>query len=336
MSTTPHEEVRRVLMALADAARNRRSLPKRDPRRPSAQWIQPNWPRQLLIGPHQAKLLAMVLDEPDLRIEARKLLHLPPELPEVPAGLDSDGLVALLSQTTDQCLVLSVAATHPDIATAKAAAAILSSKVALPPQRPLQVPPVPKRGKDDPTQANRREIRQLRNCLREVESALASKVRESADVSRQLDQARNDLETARAAIVQLTAQIPSQKQRRAMQIAIDHEAAVRKAQRKVRTDRAAYQAATKAMQSQIADLSARIVATEAELATERLARQSLGAQMGDARARAQRLAAMAGRELSGLRANTQSMKTGTEIDQDQEAGRPTRTVAIDPERAVPA
>lgn len=313
MSTAPQQEVRRVLMALADAARIRRSLPKKDPRRRSAQWVQPNWPPQLLIGPHQSKLLAMVLDEPSMRIEARKLLHLPSELPEVPAGLESDGLVTLLAGASDQGLVLSLAATHADIATAKAAAAILTGKVALPPQRPLPARQVRKLEVDDPTKAYRREIRQLRNSLRDAENALAAQVQECADVNRQLDQARTDLETAGVTVVQLRAQIPSKKQRRDLQIAGDQAAAVLKAQRKARTERTTHQAAVEAMQTRIVELTATIANTEGELATERLARQNLVAQMGDARARAQRLATMAGRELSDLRATTQIMRTGTEL-----------------------
>ena len=318
------DPVNRLLAATAGALRARQQLPRRDPRRASSRWLQPNWPDAFLLRVHRGRLVDALMQDESLRQEVRDRLRLPAvtavgddltgpgsgdHAPEVASEL----LAAAIAAADDPVAVLESAATDPDPVVAAAAAPYLNGELPLPAAEPRAEGVDSKLGTGaaDQNQKLRRRVRDAEEAAKSLRRQLRDQQKDSKELRRKLAAITERAERAEANTADLRRQVPSRREREALVSATSQYDKAAELKRSLDRERAARRAEARQLRELVSEAEAALGQTQEKLDAEARGRHRLEADLGDdAGRRAGRLVPLAVREATDLRQSADGMPDG--------------------------
>jgi Cft2 family RNA processing exonuclease len=298
------EPARRVMLAAVDALRERNRTSKDHAKSTRAAWLRPNWPASFVIDNHRDRLVQLMIDDADLRLEIRQHMSIGTERVE-PGCSSTEDLEKLLKDAGHPSAVFLDAVTHEDSRIAKLATPFLLEDRQIPtPENRLTAAPgadLPKvRGatgrnaaKADTGDEVRRQVHRLEKRARKAEA-------EVAKLRAELERTHNEVAASKEEVVEIRRQLPTRKEQRALanatQIRNDLERMKRAAQQADRKqDNVRHE-----LRQELARSSDEIKHLRADLEAEQRGRRRLTDELGDVTERARRLLTLVTQEVAGL------------------------------------
>lgn len=307
------EPLRRLLTATAAALRTRQQLPSRDSRKASSRWLRPNWPDAFVLSVHRLRLVAALMDDENLRQEVRDRLHLTGTV-ELDSELSGSGkrtsadrgalLAAAIAAADDPSAIIEAAATNPDPLVAVLAAPYLRGELTLPmaPQKKASATSQLRSDAADQNLKLRRRVREAERAARLLRQQLRDEQREASAIRSQLAAANERAQRADATAADLRRQVPSRREREALNAASSQHERALDLRRDLDRERSARRAESRQLRGVVAEAEIALELTLEKLDAERRGRHRLEAALGhDAAHRAGRLLPLLVREGSELR-----------------------------------
>jgi Cft2 family RNA processing exonuclease len=310
----------RLLMGTVAALRARRQLPRRDPRKTSARWLLPNWPDEMVISLHRRRLIEALTRDEALRREVRSMLRIAllddlggPGSGERAPGDAAELLAAAIAAANDPIAVMESAATDDNPEIAGAAAPYLAGDLSLP---ATTAGPPGSVGRQD--SGNPERERELRHKAHEAAATVKSLRRQLRLQAREINELRSQLsatteraERAETSATDMRRQLPTRRQREALETASSHQDKLDAMKRTLDQERAIHKAQVRRLRGVAFEAEAALVEMQDKLDSEIRGRHKLEADLGDdAGRRASRFLPLVAREATDLRQRTADMPDG--------------------------
>lgn len=306
----------RVLSAAVEVLQEKNQTSKDGPARPSVTWLRPNWPSSFVIDNHRARLVQAIIADADTRKRIRQHLSIGTDQPD-PDCSSAEELEQLLAHAADPDTLLVDVATHRDSQTARLAEPYLLEKKQIPAPKnrlPEVSAPEPRArngsrrrtAEDNAVDAARRLGRALERRARTAENEV-DKLR--AELSR----ARDEIAAANREVADVRQQLPSRKERRALENAAQIQAEFERTKRALRRASNTNDNMFHELRQDLAQANAEISSLRADLGAEQRGRRRLSDELGDATERARRLRTLVAQEISALEKRVATERMGPDL-----------------------